>query len=351
MTLRLLRHILMLLCLVLSLFTSCQSHEAEVPDAARSVYYWRQELSLNASERAWMERHEVSKVYLHLFDVVRQGGNLQPRGTLTVTDALPAGTQVVPVVFLAHDIMRDTTGIAQLPQLLARRVSTFMQQNGMGQWGELQVDFDWARSNQTRYFALLTQLREELAHQCGHSIRLSATIRLHQLQMKVPPVDYGSLMVYNVGHIQAEDEECSILTADEVRPYLRHLRGYDLPLTVALPVYSWDLLFHDHRFRCILRGVDITDTASFERIDPTHYRALRYQPIPPGGVSMRGDGRIYPGDIIRHEYVTPEVLHDVRRQLMQQRPSALGQTILYHLDSKQLNQYSDEDIQTLYSGR
>lgn len=333
----------------------CCSDEAEVPDPTNAVYYWRQELTLSQQERAWMERHDVRKMYLHLFDVVRAAdGSLQPRATLTVTDLPPQGVEVIPVVFLAHDIMRDTTGLAALPRLIARRVNAMMEQNNLGALRELQVDFDWARSNQMRYFALLGTVREALDANSLNAVRLSATIRLHQLQMQAPPVDYGALMVYNLGNLQQIDEECSILTEDLLKPYLPHLSGYKLPLSVALPVYSWDLLFHDGDFHRIVRGFGTLrreNPDDFEQLDATHCRALRYMPIPPDGVTMRGDGRIFPGDVIRHEWASPEVLLSVRRVLSHERASACQQIILYHLDENQLNQYTDEEIEKIYTGR
>ena len=330
---------------------SCHDQVPAVPDPANAVYYWRQELTLSPYERTWLQEHKVRKLYLHLFDVERNHeGQLQPRTTLSVSDLPPTGIKVIPVVFLQHELMQDTTGLTALPQLITRRVQAMMEQNGLGPLTELQVDFDWTRRNQPRYYTFLKMMRESLQRLSPTPVRLSATIRLHQLQMDAPPVDYGALMVYNVGRIQSIDEECSILPESELQPYLRHLSSYPLPLCTALPVYSWDLLFHDREFRHIVRGLDLQDTTLFQRIDSTHYQAIRYQPIPPGGVSMRGDGRIYPGDIIRHEWVTPQVLLSVRQKLLRLRPSACQQVILYHLDSQQLKQYNDEDIHTLFTG-
>ena len=339
----------MLLLSTLVSILGCSDPDAEIEDPANAVYYWRHELQLSADEQAWMERNDVRKLYLHLFDVVRQNGQLMPRTTLTVTDLPPRDVKVIPVVFLAHDIMRDTTGLSALPRLIATRVEDMMTQNQLGAFDELQVDFDWAQSNQQRYFDLLGRLREALP-----THRLSATIRLHQLTLPVPPVDYGALMVYNLGRIQDPDEPCSILTLDLLRPYLPYLRGYKLPLCTALPVYSWDLLFHQNEFRCILRGVSLTDSIegqpAFTQISPGHYQAQRYQPIPPSGVAMNGSGRIFPGDIVRHEAVSATVLREVRQAIEQMRPSACRQIILYHLDDKQLKQYTDADIQSFYTG-
>jgi len=338
---------ILLLAMLLAL-TGCRRQKTEIPEPANAIYYWRSELRLSEGEQAFLRRHEVGKLYLHLFDVVRRDGQLQPNATLMVTDKLPSDVEVIPVIFLAHDIMADTTGLAALPQLLARRVAAMMEQNELGPFTELQIDFDWTKRNQNRYFELLSELRKTL-DQRAPAIRLSSTIRLHQLGMEAPPVDYGALMVYNLGRIQSPDEANSILSEKLLQPYLRYLKGYSLPLCTALPLYSWNLLFHDNEFQCILRNVDLADTSRFEPIDSSHYRAIRYQPIPPNGVTMRSNGRIFPGDVVRHEYISPELLQRVRQSLCDLRPSACQQIILYHLDEQQLKQYTDEELQALYS--
>ncbi len=339
-----------MLCLGILWVMACGcSHQAgEVPDPQPAVYYWRQDLRLSDAERAFLREHQVGKVYLHLFDVVRRNGALSPSTTLQFTDTFPPQIEVIPIVFLANDVMNDTTGLAALPQLIARRVHEMMAQNDLPAPMELQMDFDWTRRNQERYFAFLGELCKAWAKEGSKT--LSATIRLHQLGMEAPPVDYGALMVYNVGHLTEFDETCSILTEEGVEPYLRYLPKYKLPLCAALPVYSWNLLFHDKRLTCILRGVDISDTTRFKPIDPTHYLSVDYQPIPPNGVMMRGEGRIFPGDIVRHEFVTPDVLRRVRQMLAKHRPRMCRQVILYHLDENQLKQYSYEELQALYSG-
>jgi hypothetical protein len=65
---------------------------------------------------------------------------------------------------------------------------------------------------------------------------------------------------------------------------------------------------------------------------------------------MQGEGRIFPGDIVRHEFVPADVLMDVRRTLTDLRPEICDQVILYHLDENQLKQYSNETLQMLFSG-
>ncbi|MCR5394948.1 MAG: hypothetical protein K6E86_06115 [Bacteroidales bacterium] len=344
---RLYQLLLWLVCAVT--LAGCRTAGSEDPASARAVYYWRTEYRLSAAERTFLSGHRVTHLYMHLFDVVRRGGGLQPNATIRISDSIPAGVTVIPVVFIAYDALRDTTGWSRLPSLVASRVVDVMVSNGLARPAELQIDFDWTATNQEYYFQFLTQLRQALQEQ--GIARLSATIRLHQLTMAPPPVDYGALMVYNTGQYADVRERCSILTPQSVQPYLRHLSHYPLPLCTALPIYHWDLLYHGDHFECILRGVDLSDTARFEQVDATHYRSQSYQAIPIGPVSMQGDGRILPGDVVHHESVSAAVLDSVRQMLQRERPTMCDRLILYHLDQQQFNQYENEELERLYLGR
>ena len=319
-----------------------------VDDPQRSVYYWRTTLRLDSAERAFVSEAEVRKVYLHLFDVERNSaGELVPGNTLLFEDTLPSGVDVIPTVFVAPRALRNSAGVAELPQLIWKRASQMLTQNGYPSPREIQIDYDWTQSDASCYFDMLARLHELVAKD---GARLSATIRLHQLAMKVPPVDYGVLMVYNVGDFRSYDEANSILSRKGVEPYLNRLAAYDLPLCAALPVFGWDLLFHRGQFVRLLRGVDVADTACFERLDSVHYRCQQYMSPSQGGVTDEGRQRLYPGDEIRHEQCSAALLREVRDMLEKRRPGICSQTVLYHLDNKQLKRYDKDEIKSLFGG-
>lgn len=178
--------------------------------------------------------------------------------------------------------------------------------------------------------------------------RLSVTIRLHQLSQPAPPADYGSLMVYNIGRFSSPEETNSILSTKALRPYLRYLKDYDLPLATALPVYSWDLLFRNDHFLAIARGVDCNDTALFTPVGANRYAARHYMPLPSSSSGPDPGMRILPGDIIRHEQISTALLDTVVTEIDHVRPGALGRIILYHLDQQSLSKYTDNEINQLY---
>ena len=113
---------------------------------------------------------------------------------------------------------------------------------------EIQVDCDWTESTQVSFFKLCEVLRDML-HKDG--IKLSATIRLHQLKKECPPVDCGVLMLYNTGSLYNPDGN-SILNYKDVEPYLKTELEYALPLDFAFPVYSWGIWMRKGEFKSIL---------------------------------------------------------------------------------------------------
>lgn len=308
-------------------------------DGEHAVYYWRTTLSLTPEQRQWLEREHVQRIYLHLFDVVRCEGapcGVRPEGTLHFRDTLPRNIEVVPVVFLTPNAINDSTDAHALARLLLTRMDAMTEHNGMGIPQEVQLDFDWAGRTRAPYFDLLQTMADSL-HSQGRS--LSVTIRLHQLSQQAPPVDRGVLMLYNTGNFRDANEQNSILSTQSVEPYLRYLEDYPLEMDLALPTFSWNLVFHHGTFACIAPGLQLQDTTLFRQEDETHWRVISYQPIPSAGIALGPQQRLYPGDIIRREESSTELNQFMYTHLTSLRPSLSQRIILYHLDGNDIPSY------------
>ena len=290
------------------LMTGC-GRELKDMEQGNSVYFWRTELLLDSVERAFLQQYDIDKVYCRYFDVVMDEATALPRpnATIAFSDTLPASVALVPTVYITEDCMHQAhEGLARQ---LVSRVVQMNATHDIGGVSELQIDCDYtARSRQT-YYDFLTAV----ANSCDTPVAggqspsasrstprfslLSATIRLHQLQMPAPPVDYGVLMVYNTGDPRRFMERNPVLDLRDVKPYLRHLSGYPLPLAAAYPVYQW--VRHIH-------GVRVEHTVDAD-------------------------------DILR-----------VKQAVEHERP-ALRQTILtYHLDKENINRYDTKTYEEIY---
>lgn len=325
---------------------ACSREPDGLPEG-NAIYYWRTSLRLNESELRFLKHHDIRTVYTRFFDVVEDNGRLRPESTLIFTDRMPGNIEIVPVVFIDSRALRSDSLASGLAPLLLARVDSMMSKNGDSPTREVQIDFDWTKSNAKRYFSLLSELADSL-HAKGRL--LSATIRLHQLAMKAPPADYGALMVYNIGNFKNPDEENSIISTRRLREYIGYLSDYPLPLRGALPLYGWDLLFRNNKFVAIVRGVDLSDTTAFRPIGANRFAVGKYMPMPVGASGASPGSRILPGDIIRHEQPSAATLDSVARMLGSRRSDIRRRTILYHLDRQTIEAFCDEEIEKIYSG-
>ena len=227
-----------------------------------------------------------------------------------------------------------------LARNIVTRVRNMCEYNGIPNVAELQLDCDWTQSTEKSYFALCDSVKFSIAD-LQLPWRLSSTIRLHQLSGNVPPVDNGVLMVYNTGSFNDPDAANSIIAAKDVEPYLRHLPDYQLHLDVAYPAYSWQLLFRKRQFIGLLNGLNLTDTTQFSPRGGNVYIANRDIPY--------NDRLILKGDMVREETSEYEDISKVKRMIDTKLLRRKHSNILYHLDSKNLSKYSDNEINEIYS--
>ena len=192
------------------LMISCgkQRYQDESLEQSNGVYYWRTDLHLDSTERAFLKQHHISKVYCRYFDVVMNddGTEPKPNATIAFTDTLPAGIELIPTVYITEDCMHKPH--KDLAEKLVKRIMQMNETNHIGNVHEIQIDCDYTSKSRATYYQFLEQVRHHLSPTSYH---LSTTIRLHQLSMPVPPVDYGVLMVYNTGDPRKWQERNPIL--------------------------------------------------------------------------------------------------------------------------------------------
>ena len=278
------------------LMISCgkQRYQDESLEQSNGVYYWRTDLHLDSTERAFLKQHHINKVYCRYFDVVMSddGTEPKPNATIAFTDTLPAVIELIPTVYITEDCMHKPH--KDLAEKLVKRIMQMNETNHIGNVHEIQIDCDYTSKSRATYYQFLEQVRHHLSPTSYH---LSTTIRLHQLSMPVPPVDYGVLMVYNTGDPRKWQERNPILDYRDVYPYLNKLAQYQLPLAAAYPVYQW------------IRNIQ----------------------------NVR----------IEHTVEAAELLK-VKKALEKERPSLSKAVITYHLETDNINRYKTETYEEIY---
>ena len=279
---------MMLLAVLLT--TGCK--QSEMPEE-NAVYYWRTEWRTDSTERAFLQQYHIHKVYCRYFDVVMNGdGEPMPNATIRFVQGQQDGIKLIPTVFITENCMHQPhKGLAKK---LVDRIVQMNETNDISGVDEVQIDCDFTARNRKNYYDFLQQVRDEAQK---HGMQLSTTIRLHQLSMPVPPVDYGVLMIYNTGDPNKFDERNPILDMRDVQPYLRYLADYDLPLAAAYPTFRWI--------------------------------------------------RNFEGVHLEHTVEADEILK-VKAAVEKKRPELKGTILTYHLDKDNIDHYKPETYEAIY---
>lgn len=341
---------------VMSLLRTClRSTDRLIHDEKNSVYYWKTVLDFNSNDYSFLRQHGIERIYLRMFDVAIDAedkanhAHTIPIATLRVTDktfnelkdSLPS-MEYVPVVYITNEAMKDgqTYGVGHLARNIVGRVKNMCSYNDFTNIGSMQLDCDWTRTTEQAFFNLCDSVKLYLTR-FGLQWKLCSTIRLHQLRQRIPPVDYGVLMVYNTGKFDDPDVENSILSEKDVKPYLKYLQGYPLHLDIAYPTYSWQLLFRNRRFVGLLTDVEVADTAKFRAQTANTYIAKQ-------DVSYR-QITIRRGDVIRTEQSDYQIIERVKGLVEHNLKNKRHSNILYHYDFKNFLKYSKHEMECLYN--
>ena len=224
------------------------------------MYYWKTDLNLSDYELNCMQRLQVKRLYVRLFDVEIQNGKPRPRAVLMIKNAnVPAKIEVVPVVYILNHVFKtlDLAGMRHMAQSILAKAK-IMNGQMKSTSKEFQIDCDWTEKTRVNYFKFLELVQAQLGQE---NITLTATIRLHQVKYRlktgVPPIKRGMLMAYNLTPVKNFKAQNSILTIDELNTYITNLGDYPLELDVVLPAFNWKVWFRDGKFMAIVNNVDI----------------------------------------------------------------------------------------------
>lgn len=261
-------------------------------EQGNAVYYWRTDLRIDSTEKAFLKQYHITKVYCRYFDVVidsTRSLDPMPNATISFSDTLPKGIEMIPTIYITENCMHQQhQGLAEK---VVKRIRQMNETNDIMDVKEIQIDCDYTINSLPVYYQFLREVKEAWGQQ------LSTTIRLHQLSMKAPPVDYGVLMLYNTGDPRKWMERNPILDIHDVSPYLKSLDNYPLPLAAAYPVFSWL--------------------------------------------------RIINGVHIEHKVEAEEILK-VKQAVEQRREGLKRSIITYHLDKTNINRYKPETYEEIY---
>ncbi len=358
------------LCSIILLFAaavtycSCKSdnkktvegdHLTDTYEPVNSIYYWKTVFQLDSTDIQFMQKHDIRHIYLRMFDVVTNDNEL-----ITGNKTIPAASvmflkywdynpldeitdlKITPTVYITLDALKAEQGNEdKLAEKIVKRVSNMASYNSISEYvTEFQLDCDWTESTRNSYFELCRNVKDKIEAD-SLNWKLSSTIRLHQLNQTAPPVDSGVLMLYNTGNIKNPDSHNSILDVADVKPYLKKLAAYPLHLDCAYPSYSWNLIYRNNQFLGIFRD-DINKIPGASLQTDSNKIRVSTDTIISGKL-------LQTGDIIRVESSPFNTISQVKSLVDKELKNLPHSNILYHFDSSNLSQYSDDEIKAIYN--
>lgn len=330
-----------LLYLILSTLSCTQAPQS----SQLAFYHWQTNLDITDFEKEYLQKCGVKKLYVKFFDVDWDGQQTVPKALLKVAPKHLDSLQIIPCVFITNRTLQniEEKALADLAKNIHIKLVELNYGLPNNTIEEIQIDCDWSVSTKTTYFRFLDELKLLLTS----DVRLSATIRLHQIkffaQTGVPPVDRGMLMYYNMGDLDDLDTENSILDTDLAKAYLYNFDAYPLELDIALPIFAWAVLLRDAKVIKLinnLRQEDLTNDQRFQQVEINLFEVQQ---------STYFDGYyLYQGDFIRTEAVPLATLQAAVAQVKPLIETQNMTVALYHLDSLTLSNYGVEDLKSIW---
>jgi hypothetical protein len=355
-------------------------------EVVRSFCYWKTSAYFDKEEDSICKNLNVKHMYVRFFDVDWNPYTNEPLPVATISriDLSESTPEITPSVFITNDVVLKSSKVQldSLAKRIQKRVkeiglnynnekaykkastivySDYGKQNGQikkalnldsiksielaklkPNFNEILIDCDWTERSKDNYFYLLQQVKKEFKDS-----QLSATIRLWQYKYcekaGVPPVDRGLLMCYNLSSPNDYKTKNSIGTSDELEKYITH-SDYDLDLDIALPLYSWSVVFRGNEFKGIVSDYEelIKDSTRFKKVADNKYQLQDDVLI--GQTYLRN------GDEIRIEKISDEEINKMISIIKNRIPvDNHTKVTFFSFDKKYIHDYGIKNISGYYA--
>ena len=330
-----------LLYLFLIFGSACTPTENKQPKKiSPAFYHWKTAFRPTSHEINRLDSLGVNTIYLRLFDV-SWDKNTQaaiPISKIIINDqVLFSKYNMIPTIFITDECIfyLKKNQIKQLAENIIQQIHISFAEKNISQ---LQIDCDWTKNSKDNYFQLLKAIKE-----LAPTTILSATIRLHQIKFSattgVPPVDRGMLMCYNMGNLRSTTTKNSILDVVETEKYLGNLSNYPLQLDIALPLFSWAVLFRDDKFKGLMQN-NLEDYQGFLSNDGSKIASVKKDTVI-NGISF------FKNDKIRFEESEPTEILKLARMVRKKLKTDSIALSFYHLDSITLSKFNTYELENI----
>jgi hypothetical protein len=307
-----------------------------------AFYYWKTNFKFSPTEKEVLKDNNVTKLYIRYFDIGLHPKNNEPIPVSPIHfQENSSNFNIVPVVFIQNKVMlQPNLDVDDLAQKTIRLVEEINTKNKI-KCEEIQIDCDWTLKSKDNYLKFIERFKK-LSHK-----KLSATIRLHQVKYfkktKIPNVDSGVLMYYNMGTI-APDSLNSIYSQKIAAKYLKSLKKYPLHLDFALPIYSWAVHIRNQKvigLRSKLKVSELKKDKNFEQTNAIFFKVKH---------SNYKNGVFYEeNDVLKIEAISADDLKEMAQDLEENTAQAPREIIFYDLDEFNLKNYEKNIFEQVIS--
>ncbi|RYD71100.1 MAG: hypothetical protein EOP53_24240, partial [Sphingobacteriales bacterium] len=303
----------------------------------KGFYSWKSDQSYYPSENIAqiVDTLQIKRIYRRMFDV--DWNEYRGAIPISITETYgdwPNSLEFVPVIFITNKSLERTeiTDIEKLAFKIHKKVKA--RQNG--EIKEFQLDCDWNSTTKVKYFLLIGYMRKLFS-----PAKISVTLRLHQFRYPektgVPPADKVVLMFYNMSNVNSLDTKNSILDVDEAKKYLKNAKKYPLKLDIALPVFSWGVVFRYGKFLVLLNEFDSDKAKTLDFLKRAGETLFSFTKD-----TVWRDIFFREGDEIRIEEPNYEELEKAANLTKDIADNDTLNVILYHLDEELVKKYGYE---------
>ena len=330
---------LLFFCASLFLLAAC--HQWDTPIV--SFYYWKTVFKLSPLEKTTLEENQVKKLYVRYFDIDLDAKSKQafPESPIHF-EQKTSGFAIVPVVYIKNKVMlAKNLDVQDLAQKTNNYIQQINSKNNIS-CQEIQIDCDWTLASRDNYLKFIDNFKKISGK------NLSATIRLHQIKYfqktKIPNVDKGVLMYYNMGKI-APDSLNSIYDRNIANKYLASLKKYPLQINIALPIYSWAVHIREGKvigLKNKINVISIKKDSNFVQENDSRFKVKND--------NYKAGSFYKTGDFLKFENTTASDLLEMANDLNDNAKTKPEEIIFYDLDEFNIKNY-EKDIFKQVSSR
>jgi len=303
-------------------------------------YYWKQNVNIDKELNLLIDTVNTTKLYVKFFDIKYLDKQSYPISKVNF-NFTPKNIEIVPCIYITNKSMLQEQNVQDLAFKTNKLIQEICRNNNFS-IKTIQIDCDWTLNSKTNYFEFLKALKG-----LQNDIKISSTLRLHQLKYAsttgIPPVDKVTLMCYNLGDIQDENEENSILKLEDVKSYISANTTYPLPMDFALPVFSWAAVYRFNHLALIVNNISkqqLEKNSLFEKQKDGTFKVLKN--------NYFNNTYFYKDDILRYEDVTAKELQEIV-PLFKPLKDKNSELLFFDLSNTNALNYTHEDYQTIIS--